>query len=87
MTRLVYRDTRNYAPIDVIKGVDLLTKEIVLGDDEAPEGAERMPKCKFCRNFTATEDYLGICQASANNPKFMAYGDMIALTCGMFEPR
>ena len=85
MTRLAYRDTRNYAPIDVIKGIDLWTKEIVLGDEPAPEGAEIMPKCKFCKNFTPMEDYLGTCEASKNDPKFMAYGDMNATTCSMFE--
>lgn len=85
MAKLTYRDTRNYAPIDVIKGVDLTTKEIVLGDTEAPEGAEILPKCKFCKNFTETEDFMGICESSMNDPKFMAYGDMNSTTCGMFE--
>lgn len=85
MTKLAYRDTRNYAPIDVIKGIDLLTKKIVLGDTDAPQGYELMPKCKFCKNFSETEDYLGICESSMNSPKFMAYGDMNAITCGMFE--
>jgi 4-hydroxyphenylacetate decarboxylase small subunit len=87
MKKLSYRDTRNYAPIDVIKGIDLQTKKIVMGDAEAPEGAEMMPKCKFCKNFTETEDYLGICESSRNDPKFMSYGDMYATTCETFEAR
>ena len=34
MANLLYRDTRNYTPIDVTKGIDQLTGEIVLADKE-----------------------------------------------------
>ena len=85
MANLVYRDTRNYAPIDVTKGIDLTTGETVMADAEAPKGAEAMPKCKLCKNFKSTEEYLGTCEASMNNPKFVAYPDMVAVTCGMYK--
>jgi hypothetical protein len=87
MAQLAYRDTRNFAPVDVTKGVDLITKEVVAGDDPAPADYEKMPKCKFCKNYTETETNIGICEASMNDPKFMAYGDMPAITCGMYEEK
>ena len=87
MARILYKDARNYAPTDVTKGVDLLTKEVVLADTEAPEGYEIMPKCKFCKNFKETDKFIGICQASMNEPKFMAYPDLVATTCGMYEEK
>ena len=85
MEKLTYRDTRNFSPIDVTKGIDLITKEIVMADAEAPEGYEVMPKCKFCKNYKETEKFLGICEESMNEPKFIAYGDMAATTCKMFK--
>ena len=84
-SRVLYRDVMNYSPIDVIKGVDLLTKGMVMADDPAPTGYKLKPKCKFCKNFLAESknDNLGTCQASKT--KFMAYPDMIATTCKDYE--
>ena len=87
MQQLLYRDARNYAPVDVTKGVDLLTKEVVLGDDPAPKGYEPTPKCKLCKHYKATEELLGTCEASPHEPKFVAYGDMISVTCAGFEKK
>jgi len=85
MEKLAYKDTRNFAPIDVTKGMDLISKQVVMADAQAPEGTEIMPKCKFCKNFKETDSFMGICQASMNEPKFIAYPDMVAITCGMYE--
>lgn len=85
MEKLTYRDCRNYAPVDVTKGIDLLTKEIVLADDEAPAGYEPVAKCKNCKSFKETDAYMGVCEASMCDPKFFAYPDMIATTCNMFK--
>jgi len=85
MEMLIYKDTRNYAPIDVTKGMDLLTKQIVMADAQAPEGYEVMPKCKFCKNFKETDTFMGTCEASMNEPRFIAYPDMVAVTCEMYE--
>lgn len=82
MKKLQYKDTRNYASIDVIKGIDLLTGKKVLADDLAPEGYEAMPKCKFCKNYKVKDNYLGTCGCSTNG--FMAYGEMKATTCQSF---
>lgn len=87
MEKLLYRDTRNYVPIDVTKGIDHLTGEIVMADVEAPEGYEAMPKCKNCANFKADGEQMGICEASMNDPKFFTYPDMVVTTCGMFKEK
>jgi 4-hydroxyphenylacetate decarboxylase small subunit len=84
MANLLYRDTRNYTPIDVTKGIDQVTGEIVLADKEAPLGYEPMPKCKYCRSFKADGEQMGICEASKSEPKFFAYPDMAAVTCEMY---
>lgn len=85
MKYLLYRDTRNYVPIDVIKGIDHITGKIVMADTEAPESYEAMPKCINCQNFKAAVEQMGICEASVMDPKFFAYPDMIAVTCEMYS--
>jgi 4-hydroxyphenylacetate decarboxylase small subunit len=79
-------DCRNYAPVDVLKGVCHRTKDLILGDDTCCEQFERTAKCKFCSRFEAgTEPYLGTCSATAGRP--LAYPDMVAVTCEWFEAR
>lgn len=87
MENLLYRDTRNYVPIDVTKGIDHLTGKIVLADVEAPKGYEVMPKCKNCVNFKSDGEQMGICEASMNDPKFFTYPDLVAVTCGMYKEK
>ena len=83
---LAYRDTRNYVPIDVIKGIDLVTGEVVMADDQAPSKAERLPRCKFCAKYApGKEKGLGTCGADMNG--FFTYGDLVATTCGMYEEK
>ena len=82
---LTYRDTRDYAPIDVIKGIDLRTHEVVMADDAAPATATAMPKCGLCKHYTPDDETLGVCEASPD--RFFAYADMVAVTCGMFEEK
>ena len=84
MEKLVYRDTRNYVPIDVIKGIDHLTGQTVMGDKEAPQDYEVMTKCINCNNFKADGELMGICESSVSDPKFFAYPDMVAVTCEMY---
>jgi 4-hydroxyphenylacetate decarboxylase small subunit len=83
---LTYRDTRDYVPIDVIKGIDLRSHEVVMADDPAPAEAEAMPKCRLCKHYTPGEDEtLGTCEGSPD--RFFAYADMVAVTCAMFEEK
>lgn len=84
---LEYRDTREFIPVDVDKGIDRLTGDMVKADAQAPEGYTTMPKCKFCKNYTEEKDFIGVCEASEQEPKFMAYGDMTAATCEKFEAK
>ncbi|WP_462326514.1 4-hydroxyphenylacetate decarboxylase small subunit [Desulfobaculum sp.] len=85
--KLEYRDTREFVPVDVDKGLDRLTGEMVKGDTAAPEGYTMLPKCKFCANYEGTDTFDGVCQASQQEPRFMAYGDMTAVTCEMFKAK
>ncbi|WP_147820144.1 4-hydroxyphenylacetate decarboxylase small subunit [Salidesulfovibrio onnuriiensis] len=85
--KLEYRDTREFIPVDVDKGIDRLTGEFVQADAEAPKGYTQLPKCKFCANYVEEASFKGICGASTQEPKFMAYGDMTAITCEMFEAK
>jgi hypothetical protein len=83
--KLEYRDTREFVPVDVDKGLDRLTGTMVKADAIAPEGYTRLPKCKFCSNYSETDANIGTCEASSQPSKFMAYGDMTAVTCEMFN--
>jgi 4-hydroxyphenylacetate decarboxylase small subunit len=77
-------DCRNYAPLDVAKGICHSRKQIVLADGEACELFETLPKCKHCNNYApGGVEYLGICSASTSRP--MAYPDLIAVTCEWFS--
>ncbi len=76
-------DCRNYAPVDVAKGICHVKKEIVLADGESCESFEKLPKCKFCKNYAPGEgEYIGTCEASKTRP--MTYPDLIGVTCDFF---
>ena len=76
-------DCRNFAPLDVAKGICHIQKQVVLAEGEACEMFDALPKCKFCEKYILGEDeYLGTCAASSTRP--MAYPDLIAVTCEWF---
>ncbi len=77
-----HMDCRNFAAVDVAKGICHRTKEVVLADGEHCEHWAPVPKCKFCEHFASGEDYLGVCNAVASKP--ITYPDLIAVTCEMF---
>ncbi|MGV8121583.1 MAG: 4-hydroxyphenylacetate decarboxylase small subunit [Candidatus Xenobiia bacterium LiM19] len=79
-----HRYCRNYAPVDVAKGICHKSKELITADAEPCSHFEKMPRCMFCRNYRAEENKprLGICKASAQ--AFPAYEDMVAVTCQSF---
>ena len=79
-------DCRNYAPVDVAKGICHARKEMVLAGGDACELFERLPKCRHCASYTAGgEAYLGTCEATPSRP--MAYPDLSAVTCEWFAWR
>ena len=81
-----HRDCRNYAPVDVVKGICHLSKEFVQADGEQCDKFTLMPKCKHCKSFKAdaTTIEMGTCESSMHEPKFFAYPDMVSVTCEMF---
>ncbi len=81
-TNLKHMDCRNYAPIDVVKGICHRTKEFVLADVNHCEHFLATQKCKFCKHFVAGRPYLGSCGAISGKP--MTYPDLITVTCENF---
>ncbi len=82
MHNLKHMDCRNYAALDVAKGICHRTKELVLADADHCEHFAVTQKCKFCNYFIAVSQYLGTCGAVASKP--MTYPDLIAVTCENF---
>jgi 4-hydroxyphenylacetate decarboxylase small subunit len=82
-----HRDCRNYAPIDVVKGMCHVNKAIVLGDGASCDAFNLMPKCKHCAQFKPSADVveMGTCLASTQEPPFFAYPDLVAVTCDGFR--
>ena len=81
---VVHLDCRNYAPVDVTKGICHLRKRMVLADDPACEMFEKLPKCKQCAKYVPREEeHLGICTATSYQA--LAYPDLIAFTCEWFS--
>jgi len=81
--RLKHLDCRNFAPIDVVKGLCHARKEPVLADGACCELFDKLPKCKHCASYRpGLQPYLGMCVASPSRP--MTYPDLIGVTCEWF---
>ncbi len=74
------KDCRLYLPVDVFRGICKVNKASITPDDNACKKFEKMPKCRFCANYTAEKDYLGKCNGTT-----LAYPDMIAVKCADFK--
>ena len=85
MEERIYKNSLNYIPIDVAKGIDRRTGKRVNADDVDPN-YERLPKCMHCVNFTLNQEKigLGICRMGK---EFIAYPDMAAVTCTGYKER
>ncbi len=78
-----HSDCRNYAPVDVVKGICHRTKEMVAADAPHCEHYVQLNKCKFCARFTAAgEEFMGTC--NADGAGVWTYPDLIATTCADF---
>ncbi len=76
-------DCRDFCNMDVAKGICRRTQEVVLIDFPACSEYVQLPKCKFCRYYSAShQEGIGVCKAEASHP--WAYPEMIAVTCEMF---
>jgi len=77
-----HMDCRNFAAVDVAKGICHRTKELIPADGNSCEHYVQTLKCKFCAHFTPGEQYLGTCNAVSTRP--MTYPELITVTCEMF---
>jgi 4-hydroxyphenylacetate decarboxylase small subunit len=85
-TNRIHLDCRNYAPIDVVKGICHRTKTVVAGDQSACESFDPLPRCRLCRLYTAGEQAsIGTCAATPDRP--MTYPDLAAVTCEWYAPK
>ena len=75
-----YKNSKNYIPIDVAKGIDRMTGVRVNADEIDPR-YERLPKCAYCSNFTLNSEKIGLGWCSAETQPWIAYPDMVAVTC------
>ena len=79
-------DCRNFAPVDVAKGLCHVRKELILADGQSCEFFEKLPRCKHCAHYTPGEqEYLGVCGAEKHRP--MTYPDLAGVTCEWFAWR
>lgn len=77
-------DCRNYAPVDVVKGICHNTKKMVMAESDACREFEKLPKCKHCTHFQMSgEAFIGLCKADRNMP--MTYPDLVTVTCEKFS--
>jgi 4-hydroxyphenylacetate decarboxylase small subunit len=79
-----HNDCRNYTPVDVVKGICLRTKDLILGDENQCEHFDQINKCKFCGNFsTSKEEFMGTCNGLSE--QHWTYPDLITVTCEGFK--
>lgn len=77
---LRHKDCRNYAPLDVAKGICHRTKDIVAADDAACAASDELPKCGNCLHYSPGEkEFIGICGAEPTRP--MTYPDLNGALC------
>jgi len=82
----VHIDCRNFAPVDVAKGICHRTKEPVPADGEACEAFALLPRCRHCGRYEPdAKPFRGFCNAEPHRP--MTYPDLAAVTCGWYEER
>jgi 4-hydroxyphenylacetate decarboxylase small subunit len=82
----IHMHCRNYAPVDVVKGICHRSKALVRADDPACSAFDRLPRCEACALYAPTDEpHLGICGATEDRP--MTYPDLAAVTCEWFESR
>lgn len=73
-------DCKYYLPIDAFKGICKRDKSNITADGNACDHFEKTQKCKFCSNFSATDENMGLCMK-----KYDAYPEMNATTCNDFQ--
>lgn len=84
---LKHHDCRNFAPVDVAKGICHLSKKMVQTDSPVCENFEELAKCRNCANFTAdkNQETMGTCEAE--NTKPWTFEDLIAVNCELYSAK
>ncbi len=83
-TEYHHNDCRNFAPLDVIKGICHLSKQVVPADEPNCDAFDKMPKCRHCLHYTsADKEFTGTCGAVPTKP--MTYPDLCGLQCEHFQ--
>jgi len=80
-----HRDCRNFAPLDVVKGICHLTEEIILAGTPSCFRFERLPRCHSCSHYKTDGVTMGVGECGASPQAFMAYGEMAASTCASYR--
>ena len=86
MEEKTYRNSLNFVPVDVAKGIDRTTGKIVGADDIDPN-YERMPKCMHCKNFTLSTEKINLGTCTMMGKDYLAYPDMAAITCKGYDEK
>ena len=86
MATATHMKCRNYAPVDVVKGICHRTKGTVIADEMACDAFEAKPVCGRCVHYVESgREYLGKCTAEKGDP--MTYPDLSAVTCPDFRAK
>ncbi len=86
-TVMMHKDCRNFAPVDVVKGVCHVHKQMVMIDSPVCESYKMLPKCENCNNFKpdSAQADLGVCQAETTEP--WTYAELNAVTCEQYRKK
>ncbi len=76
---------RHFAPVDVAKGICLLSERPVMIDTPPCPQFQRAPSCGICRRFRPpAEGRLGRCEGFADQA--WTWPDLSAVHCERFQP-
>ncbi len=77
-----HKDCKHFLAVDVFKGICKRDQDNILADDSSCDRFDLLERCKYCKNYKATQEQLGLCMDTVD-----AYPDMIAKTCNDFQWR
>lgn len=80
-----HRNCRNFAPLDVVKGICHLTEEVIPADAPSCSRFDRLPRCQTCSHYKTDGETVGVGACGASPQAFMAYLEMAASTCASYR--
>jgi 4-hydroxyphenylacetate decarboxylase small subunit len=76
-------DCRNFAAVDVVKGICHRTKQMVLADGASCEKCTPLPRCGCCERYAPSDRAsMGVCRATAADR--MTYPELSGALCDGF---